>query len=125
MSLSVGSATQSLGQQDFLNLLVTQLKTQDPLAPQSSTDFIAQLAQFSALSASVSTSSGITQLQNTEECQQANGLLGRVVTLQKDSTTQLSGTVSGVAIDSGTPQIIVNGQGYALSQVVGVTLPQN
>lgn len=38
-----------LGQDAFLNLLVTQLRHQDPLQPQADTEFIAQLAQFSSL----------------------------------------------------------------------------
>jgi flagellar basal-body rod modification protein FlgD len=117
--------TQTLGQKDFLNLLVTQLQMQDPLNPQSNTDFIAQMAQFSALSASVSTNTEITQLYNAQQCQQANELLGQTVVLQADSNTQLGGTVSAVTIDSGTPKIVVNGQSYGLGQVVGVTLPQS
>ena len=38
-----------LGKNDFLNLLVTQLQHQDPLNPAESTEFTAQLAQFSSL----------------------------------------------------------------------------
>jgi len=41
--------TNELGQEAFLQLLTTQLQYQDPLNPQSDTDFIAQLAQFSSL----------------------------------------------------------------------------
>jgi flagellar basal-body rod modification protein FlgD len=38
-----------LGKNDFLNLLVTQLKNQDPLKPMDSSSFVAELAQFSQL----------------------------------------------------------------------------
>ena len=39
----------ALGRNAFLNLLVTQLQHQDPLAPQADGEFLAQLAQFSSL----------------------------------------------------------------------------
>ena len=43
------SSTQALGKDDFLKLLVTQLQNQDPMNPTDSTEFVAQLAQFSSL----------------------------------------------------------------------------
>lgn len=116
---------QTLDQDDFLNLLVTQLKMQDPLDPQSNTDFIAQMAQFSSLSTNTSTNTKVTELQSAIQFQQANGLLGRTVVLQSNSSTQVCGTVSGITIDAGTPKIVVNGQSYDLSQVVSVALAKS
>ena len=48
-SISQSNPPQTLDQADFLNLLVTQMSSQDPLNPESDTDFAAQLAQFSSL----------------------------------------------------------------------------
>jgi len=46
---NVTTKEDELGKDDFLLLLVTQLRYQDPLSPMSNTDFIAQMAQFRAL----------------------------------------------------------------------------
>jgi len=48
----------------FLTLLTTQLKNQDPLKPLESTQFIAQLASFSAVEQQVKTNGALTQIQN-------------------------------------------------------------
>ena len=47
----------SLGQEDFLKLMTTQLQNQDPFAPMDNGDFIAQMAQFSTVT-------GITEINN-------------------------------------------------------------
>lgn len=51
-----------LGKQDFLTLLVTQLKHQDPLQPTENTEFVAQLAQFSSLEGTQNISASIEAL---------------------------------------------------------------
>src|SRR5271165_2324850 len=109
---------QTLGQADFLKLLVTQMEAQDPLNPQSPTDFVAQLAQFSTLSASQGIQTGITTLQ-------ASNLIGSTVNVTASNGSQNSGTVTGVQIQSGTPQIVVNGQTYGLGQITSILPPPN
>jgi flagellar basal-body rod modification protein FlgD len=116
-STSVSSSTlssQTLSQADFLNLLVTQMSSQDPLNPESDTEFAAQLAQFSALQAAQSTQSDLQNIQ-------ADSLIGQTVALAASAgAAPTSGVVSSVQIASGTPQIVVNGQTYALSQLTGI-----
>jgi flagellar basal-body rod modification protein FlgD len=56
------TATNSMGQDTFLKLLVEQLKHQDPLAPQDSAQFVAQLAQFNSLEQLTSIKALLAQL---------------------------------------------------------------
>ncbi len=111
---------QTLNQNDFLKLLVTQMQSQDPLSPQQDTSFIAQMAQFSALSATQSMGNQLGQMQQSDEIGQANAMLGKVVTLQNGQDAPVTGLVTGVSIKAGTPQITVGGKNYDLSQVVGI-----
>ena len=103
----------ALNQTDFLKLLVAQIQYQDPMNPQSNTDMAAQLAQFTSLQQATQSSSSLAMMQ-------ANSLVGSTVTVQVDSQTTASGVVSGVVINSGTPQITVGGTNYSLSQVISV-----
>lgn len=112
---------QTLEQQDFLKLLVTQMTSQDPLSPQKDTDFIAQMAQFSALEQARSTQREIAGLRADNEILQADALLGQTVELQKDDKTTARGIVSAVSIDAGTPRVTVDGQNYNLDQVITVS----
>jgi flagellar basal-body rod modification protein FlgD len=111
---TVSGSQQTLNQQDFLQLLVAQMQNQDPLNPQSDTDMAAQMAQFTSLTQSSAMSSSLSMLQ-------ANSLIGSTVSLQIDPKTTASGVVQGVILNGGTPQIIVNGSTYDLSQVTSVT----
>ena len=72
-----------LGKDDFLNLLVTQLQYQDPLNPSDSTEFTAQLAQFSSLEQLSNVNTNLEQLQNFQAStnnSQAVSLLGKEIT---------------------------------------------
>ncbi len=111
----------SLGQDDFLKLLVAQLTTQDPMAPKTDGDFIAQMATFSSLEQAKATQTEISQLRADQQIVQAQSLLGRTVTLQADEDSSITGLVSAVQIEAGTPKLVVNGQAYPLDLVQTVT----
>ena len=118
---STDALNKALTQGDFLKLLVTQMTAQDPLNPQSNTDFAAQMAQFSALQTAQGTQVAISGMSSAQKLQQANELIGRTVLLQSADGTLTRGAVSSVEISDGTPNLVVNGAFYDLSQVVGIT----
>jgi len=77
---------QSMGKEDFLKMLVAQLKNQDPLNPMSGTDFATQLAQFSSLEQLTNLNQGITNMglyQSSQANLQAVNLIGKEVTAGK------------------------------------------
>ena len=113
------TSQQTLTQNDFLKLLVSQMENQDPTNPQSDTDMAAQMAQFTSLTQSSAMSSSLAMLQ-------ANSLIGSTVTVQTDTMGDTaSGVVQsvqmGLSTSGGLPQISINGTSYNLSQVVSVT----
>lgn len=111
---------QTLTQDDFLQLVVAQLSQQDPMNPQADTEFIAQMANFSALEQSKAMQADVAALRTEQQLTQANGLIGRVVELATADGLVTSGTVSGVIVDAGVPLLVVNNGAYELSQVLSV-----
>ncbi len=83
-----GGSRATLGKDDFLKLLITQLQYQDPLSPMDNTEFIAQMAQFSSLeqmqnlNASFEDSMLLTQSLNNAS---AAGFIGRHVRASGDA----------------------------------------
>lgn len=106
---------QTLGQGDFLKLLVTQMTQQDPMNPVKDTEFISQMASFSALEQSKTMAQDMAQLR-------AAGLLGQSVTVQDDASVDgvLTGIVNSVEIFDGKPVLVVDGRGYELKDVLSV-----
>lgn len=110
----------TLNQNDFLKLLITQLSQQDPLNPKQDTEFIAQMTQFSALEQSKSMQSDIAKMRTEQQFVQANSLIGRTVELKSDQETPIRGVVSAVKVEAGTPKLVVNGESYAMSDLLTV-----
>ena len=89
-----------LDQQAFLNLMVTQLKNQDPTKPMESADFLSQIAQFgtvngiSGLQKSLST---MATALSSSQALQASTMVGRDVIIPRDSFTLQAGSKAPVS----------------------------
>jgi flagellar basal-body rod modification protein FlgD len=110
----------TLGQNEFLELLVTQMRNQDPMKPVADTEFIAQMAQFSNLEQTKEMSSDISQLRQSGSFTQAAALMGKQVSLLSGENTFTKGIVTDLAVKDGEVRLIINGKPYELGQVVSV-----
>jgi len=112
----------TLGQDDFLKLLTMQMQNQDPMNPQTNTDFVAQMAQFTSLEQSRSMTSSLQSIQARQDVQTAVQLIGKPVQLA-DGTM---GVVEKVTLDkTGKPSLQVGSKNYGLDKVVAYEQPMN
>ncbi|HIW36531.1 MAG TPA: flagellar hook assembly protein FlgD [Candidatus Treponema faecavium] len=105
------TASQELGKDDFLKLLLTQLSHQDPTAPMDNTQFIAQMAQFSTLEQMTNMSVGFNQLSNLLNTSDAVATMGKTVEVDTGAGTGVTGVVEAV-VRGERPQVQVNGTLY-------------
>ncbi len=106
---------QTLGRDDFLKILLTQLTHQDPTAPLEDREFVAQMAQFSTLEQMTNMGKDFSRLAELVSGTRALSLLGRQVELL-DGESMVTGRVTGVR-DGENPSITVNGKEYDLERV--------
>lgn len=118
LDLGTSATTQTksndLDKNAFLQLLVAQMKYQDPLEPTSNTEYISQLATFSQLEE-------MQNLTANNELQRASSLVGKQVTVKITSetgnVTYDTGKVNYVVYENGKALLGINGEEYSLDDV--------
>jgi flagellar basal-body rod modification protein FlgD len=121
-------AKKDIDQMDFLHLLTTQLKQQDPLNPQSDTDFAAQMAQFSGLQQMQKLNQNISKQQSLQQMSSAAALIGKnVVSSQTDASGKaISGLVTSVTVEpSGDVNLSIGKESVPISKVTGISQVSN
>jgi len=113
------SSGTGLGEQDFLQLLVAEMQYQDPLEPQTNTDYIAQLATFTQVQ-------DIEDMQNVVTSMQASNLVGKYVVLNVTSSTTgetstVTGSVDYVQYENNKAYLSINGSLYPISDLEAVS----
>ena len=91
----------SMGKEDFLQLLVAQLKNQDPSNAQDMEGMTQQMTQFSILEQ-------LTNLSKETEKASLLEMLGKTVTYQRADGTSVTGVVKGVDLSSDSPRLTVD-----------------
>lgn len=111
------SSQNGMDKDAFLQLLVAQMKYQDPLEPTSNTEYISQYATFSQ----------VEQMQNmaqTMELSRAASMVGKLVTVETTDSTgdtqQIQGVVEYVIYENNKAYVSIDGETYSIDDVVAV-----
>ncbi len=119
-SLSGTATNNSMDKDAFLQLLVAQMKYQDPLQPTSNTEYISQYAQFSQVEQMQSMSASM-------DLQRASELVGKEVyvktTTTSGETKYVQGKVDYVVYENGKAFLSINESLYSLDDLDTVTDP--
>jgi flagellar basal-body rod modification protein FlgD len=106
--MDVSATQQTLGQDDFLKLFVTQMKYQNPLNPMDSTEFTAQLAQFSSLEQLTNISGQLNNLsvyENSLNNTLTTTFIGRKVEFAGDSLYLKGNADIGYSLSAGASDV--------------------
>lgn len=119
-------ATNSMGMEDFLKILMAQLTFQDPMKPMDNQEFMAQMAQFTSLEQTQQMNDKLSQLITNQAALQSVGLIGRTVDIQNAGGVMSTGTVSSLSLSGAAPVISLTTTGgvelanIGLQQIVAV-----
>lgn len=102
--------TGTLGKDDFLKLLVGQMRNQNPMSPSGDQEWIAQMTQFSVLEQLTNVASGTQTITEEQRMSQALGLIGRTVTYLDAEGAAQTGTVERVTLTAEGPRLTVGGR---------------
>lgn len=119
---TTSAASKELGKDQFLKILITQLKNQDPLQPMQDKDFIAQMAQFSSVEQLVSISSQLKTLNQSLGA--VSGMIGMEIgwlsSSKTDSGTLRQGIVDSIIVRDGVQYAKVGNDEIKLSEIIQV-----
>ena len=139
-SNSATQTTTSTSDKDmFLNLMLQQMKNQDPTQPMENQEWLSQLAQYSSLEQMTEMNEGLQNLADalaslSSGVAQNNGisqtlsLIGKEVDIIPDPENPdeiITGTVTEATFDGGEGKIKVNGKYYSIAYVQNVREPNS
>jgi flagellar basal-body rod modification protein FlgD len=114
------TGTNSPDKDMFLQLLVAQMRNQDPANPTDSSEFLAQTAQFTALEKMQQVADQTSQMVALQVAFGASSMVGRTVSYAGPDGALLSGVVSSVRFEATGPVLQVNGEDVHFAEVQSV-----
>lgn len=106
-ALGTRSASKELAPEDFIKILLSEVRNQNPLEPMKNSDLLNQLTQIKSLEASTKLSDSFQTMMLQQQIVGAGGLIGRLVSGSTKDGTPVSGLVTGVLIQGGQVDLVV------------------
>ncbi len=118
------TSSNSVDYNTFLQLLIAQMKNQDPTNPMDTAQYMSQFAQLSTVEQAMKTNAKLDALLSSQSLSQANGLIGKTVSFTDTTGASFSGKVVSVSINSdGSIATLADGTKVAVGP--GLTISQS
>ncbi|ULL00140.1 flagellar hook assembly protein FlgD [Bradyrhizobium sp. I71] len=118
------TSSNSVDYNTFLQLLIAEMKNQDPTNPMDTSEYMSQFAQLSTVEQAMQTNSKLDALLSSQSLSQANGLIGKTVSFTDSTGASFSGKVVSVSINSdGSIATLADGTKVAVGP--GLTISQS
>jgi flagellar basal-body rod modification protein FlgD len=117
---AVKSLTEDGGAQ-FMQLLLAQLRNQNPLDPVQDKDFLGQVTQLNSFQELQKMTKLLQSLSKSNQLTEAAGLIGKTIRVRAADGQVRSGLVSGVTLTGDTAMLVMGQDQAALADVIGVS----
>lgn len=114
------TSNNELDKSAFLKILVAQLSNQDPLNSQDNSQYISQLAQFSALEQSQNMNTLMEKMLISQKITEGSMMIGKNVTFNLDGDNYIQELVRGVITDNGNVYLKTNNGVFDIDSVIGI-----
>ncbi|MCL2549106.1 MAG: hypothetical protein FWE76_08085 [Symbiobacteriaceae bacterium] len=136
------AAKKTLDKDDFLKLFITQLVHQNPMEPINNDQFIAQMAQFSAVEQATNTATTVARMLTAQEetnellammlyhqmgsvsrtLYESSGMIGLTIIAQKEGGNPMQGKVARVILNGGEVEVLLeNGSSFYLGEILEIS----
>ena len=99
-STTTPTASNTVDYNTFLQLLIAEMKNQDPTNPMDTSQYMSQFAQLSTVEQAMQTNSKLDSLLSSQALSQADGLLGKTVTFTDSTGASFTGKVASISINT-------------------------
>lgn len=118
--ISKDAGKSTVSKDGFLKLLAAELQNQDPMNSKDNTEYVAQMAQFSALEQMQNLNKSMEAMMLSQRFQEGSLMIGRIAKIALGDEEYTDGEVTGVKVSEGQIYITAGGRDYSIDDVVSL-----